>query len=51
MASTMSGGSNSDGSVPAPSGSGGIMDFLTTPVGMALAGGIALTLVAGYMVF
>lgn len=50
MASTTSGG-NSNQSSPAPSGAGGIVDMLKTPVGMALAAGVVITLIAGYMVF
>lgn len=32
------------------SGDGGIVDFLMSPIGMAVAGGFVIALVAGYMI-
>lgn len=48
---TSDGGSTTSDGSNTGSGSGGIVDFLTSPIGMALAGGVAITLVAGYLVF
>jgi len=49
VASTSDGGTTSDGS-DSGMGVGSIVDFLTTKVGMALAAGFVIALVAGYFI-
>lgn len=53
MVETTSDGTSGSGTTSGSSGSSssGIVDFLTSRVGMALAGGVVITLIIGYMVF